>query len=392
MNLTAHAHGMDGTLVEADWPPLERDEVRAVLENYAGFDGSIEILSTSPRPFSATSVVLAGGKSVFIKRHHRSVRDKDGLREEHRFIDYLRRRGAAVPAVLLSIGGETAIEKGAWTYEVHEAATGIDLYEEAVSWTPFHCAAHARSAGQALARLHEAAEGFVAPARKTQPLVSSFSIFAGSDAAGATIGYLEARPALANDRETRDNCKRALELLGPFREEISPLLPALKPLWTHNDLHASNLFWSDGSDDSNAVTIIDFGLADRTNAVYDLALAIERNVIEWLKLGADDEADEKVPVHIDHMLALLDGYESERPLAVEERAALAPMLALCHVEFALTEADYFLGVLHSRDKARLAMDGYLVGHARWFRSECGERLLNVLRRWASDRSRAGSKP
>ena len=51
------------------------------------------------------------------------------------------------------------------------------------------------------------------------------------------------------------------------------------------------------------------------------------------------------------------------------------MTALCHAEFALSEADYFLGVLHSQEKARMAYDGWLVGHARWFRSAAGKQLL-----------------
>jgi hypothetical protein len=93
---------------------------------------------------------------------------------------------------------------------------------------------------------------------------------------------------------------------------------------------------------------------------------------------------EKVPVHIDHLRALLDGYESIRPLSNEEAAALAPMTALCHAEFALSEADYFLGVLHSEEKARMAYDGWLVGHARWFQSAAGVRLLQELRYWAVD--------
>jgi hypothetical protein len=32
----------------------------------------------------------------------------------------------------------------------------------------------------------------------------------------------------------------------------------------------------------------------------------------------------------------------------------------------------------------MAHDGWLVGHARWYRSEVGEKLLNALRQWASD--------
>jgi Ser/Thr protein kinase RdoA (MazF antagonist) len=187
---------------------------------------------------------------------------------------------------------------------------------------------------------------------------------------------------------------RALDLLAPFHAELRPLLPALAPLWTHNDLHASNLLWSDAGDDTGddaqAVAIIDFGLADRTNAIHDLAHAIERNMVEWLVLVEDPSRPEDVPVHMDALRALLDGYEAERPLSDEEAAALAPMTALCHAEFALSEADYFIGVLHAEESAAMAYDGWLVGHARWFRSAAGEKLLRGLRRWAAERTPAGS--
>src|SRR5208282_6735471 len=162
--------------------------------------------------------------------------------------------------------------------------------------------------------------------------------------------------------------------------KLAPLLPALKPLWTHNDLHASNLLWSDDTDNAQATAIIDFGLADRTNAVHDLAHAIERNIVEWLALVNDPAHPDDVPVHFDHLHALLDGYESVRALSDEEAAALAPMTALCHAEFALSEADYFLGVLHDEERAVAAYDGWLVGHAEWFLSDTGRNLLDALRR------------
>ena len=54
------------------------------------------------------------------------------------------------------------------------------------------------------------------------------------------------------------------------------------------------------------------------------------------------------------------------------------MTALCHAEFALSEADYFLGVLHSEEKAAMASNGWLVGHARWFRSVGGKKLLDAI--------------
>jgi Ser/Thr protein kinase RdoA (MazF antagonist) len=375
MSEVAKTHGLDGTLVEPDWPALGIEEVHALLGQYSHFSEPIEILSVSPRPFSAASVVATSGGRVFVKRHHRSVRDREGLLEEHRLMAHLAANGAQVPRVLAA------------AYEVHATPKGIDLYEDAISWTPFRSTGHAHSAGGALATLHLAAHGFPAQARKPRPLVASFSIFAGDGPENAMKRYLDARPALAADATTRGNCEEALELLAPFHAELLPLLPALAPLWTHNDLHASNLFWSDGTEHAQVTAIIDFGLADRTNAVHDLAHAIERNIVEWLALVQDPTHPDDMAVHFDHLFALLDGYESKRPLSAGEAAALAPMTALCHAEFALSEADYFLGVLHSPGKASMASEGWLVGHARWFRSERGRELVEALRQWAELRRR-----
>ncbi len=385
MSATVKAHGMDGTLVEPDWPALTLSEVRGLLAQFPGCDEPLRILSVSPRPFSAASVAATGNGRVFIKRHHRAVRDREGLLEEHRFLAHLLKQGAHVPRVFVSRSGETAIEHGKWSYEIHEVPEGVDLYGEAISWTPFISADHARSAGQALARLHLASQGFDAQRRKPRPLVAGFTIFASADPGAEMKRYLAARPSLAHHAETHSHCEQALELLAPFHAELLPLLPALPPLWTHNDLHASNLLWSDDGDAAQATAMIDFGLADRTNAVHDLAQAIERNIVEWLVLKQNSAHLDAIPVHLDHLAALLAGYEQIRPLSAEEAAALAPMTALCHAEFALSEADYYLGVLHSGEKARVASEDYMAGHARWFRGAGGKKMLNAFRRWADAR-------
>ena len=387
MRASQKVHGMDGTLVPPDWPPLTLAEVRALLSRFPALSEPIEIVSTSPRPLSAAGVISTSSGRVFVKRHHLTVRDPEGLREEHRFLAHLFHAGVPVPRVYASVNGHTAIQIGEWTYEVHATPEGVDLYEDAISWTPFRTSAHAYAVGQALAQLHLASREFVAPRRKTQPLVASFTIFAAPDPVRELDRYLEARPALATDAAVRAHGRQALELLAPFHAQLQPLLPFLPPLWTHNDLHSSNLFWSDTSDSAQATAIIDFGLADRTNAVHDLAHAIERNIVEWLVLVNDPAHPDNVPIHLDHLSALLDGYESIRPLSAEEAAALAPMTTLCHAEFALSEADYFLGVLHSQDKAQMAHDGWLVGHARWFGSNAGKHLLKAIEQWAGSRSR-----
>jgi Ser/Thr protein kinase RdoA (MazF antagonist) len=391
---TVKAHGLDGSLVEPDWCPLTLAELRPVLSHFPRLAEPIEIVFASPRPLSAAAMVRTRNGTVFVKRHARAVRDGAGLCEEHRFIEHLRANGASIPFVLTGDAGETAIEMDGWTYEVHDPAPGVDLYRDAISWTPFFSAAHARQAGAALARMHRAAEKFDAPRRKVQPLVASFTIFAALDPALELGKYLQARPVLREHAGVRKCAAEALDLLTPFYAELSPRLPDLPPLWTHNDLHPSNLFWSGPGDEAQATAIIDFGLSDRTNAVHDLAHAIERSTVGWLDLVRRPDRPDDVPVHLDHLAALLEGYESVRRLTEAETAALAPMTALCHAEFALSEADYLLGVLHAEQSARMAYQGWLVGHARWFHSAAGTRLLDSIRQWGKCRPnfRARARP
>jgi Ser/Thr protein kinase RdoA (MazF antagonist) len=391
MSAIAKAHGMDGSLVDADWPSLTLDELRILLAEFPALAEPLEIVTESPRPLSAAGIVRTSAGKVFVKRHHCSVRNREGLLEEHAYMAHLLNAGASVPKVVASATGETAIKIGEWTYEVHEIPVGIDLYEDAISWTPFRTAEHAWSAGKALAGLHLAAIGFDAPRRKPQPLVASFTIFAEQDICAALERYLKTRPVLASSSAVRHCCEQAMQLLAPFHAQLTPLLPALGLLWTHNDLHCSNLLWSDASDSAHATAIFDFGLADRTNAVHDIANAIERNIVDWLQLVAAPVHPDSVNVHFDHLHALLTGYESVRVLSDEEAAALAPMTALCHAEFALSEAEYFLDVLHSEEKAPMAYDGWLVGHARWFHSAAGKRLLEAIAQWAAGRAARSPK-
>jgi Ser/Thr protein kinase RdoA (MazF antagonist) len=367
------------------------EEVRVLLRCFPGCGAPMEILSVSPRPFSSASVVSTTSGRIFIKRHHRNVRDVEGLLEEHRFMRHLCAQGAPVPQVFASAEGATAVETGEWTYEVHEAPAGKDLYENVFSWMPFFSTAHAYSAGQVLARMHLAAKDFSAPRRKPRPLVAGFTVFAAENPARGMESYLDEHPALAEYPRIRRDCAQALELLAPFHAQLLPLLPELDSLWTHNDLHASNLLWSGDNDAAQASAIIDFGLADRTNAVHDLGHAIERSIVEWLKLSEGAEDTQEIPVHVDQLLALLDGYESVRPLSPAEVAALGPMSALAFAEFALTEADYFCSVLHSEANTRICTEGYLVGHARWYRGRGGKILLDAIARWAERRERIGQR-
>jgi Ser/Thr protein kinase RdoA (MazF antagonist) len=380
-------HGLSGDWAEPDWPFLTDAEVSQLLVRFPDAGGAARVLTYSPRPFSAASVVATSRGKVFVKRHHESVRDREGLLEEHQFLKHLRSHGGKVPAVLADEDGETAIRVGPWTYEVHSLAKGFDIYEQALSWTPFHSVQQARSAGRAIAQLHLAAESYDAAPRRARALVTSFTIFAAQEPWPVLERYVAERPELTAYLEKRAYPEKRTwraqteTALMPFHAGLQRWLGSLRPLWTHNDMHASNLLWSSDAEDAEAVSVIDFGLADRTNAVHDIATAIERNGVEWLAL---EDRFEKV-MHVEQIDALLEGYEQVRRLTDAEARAIPAMLPLVHAEFALAEAEYFLRVLKSEEKAALAWDGYFLGHAEWFRSEAGRRLLDHLEAWAGAR-------
>ena len=356
-------HGMGTELEAPAWPAITAAEADAALARFPAAGRVEGLLWHSPRPFSAAALVQTTGGAFVLKRHHRRVRTPAGLAEEHGFIAHLARAGLPVPELIASADGPSAIALGDWTYELHRQAPGADLYRDRLSWTPFLSHAQAHAAGVALARLHRASRGYDAPARKVQPLVASFTILPSADPLAAADAYVAARPALAGFVAGR-----------PWRQQLASLFAApgrplvqQAPLWTHNDFHPSNLLWAE---DGTVRTMFDFGLADRTCALHDLATAIERSAVAWLALGQGEDIADPGAAR-----ALLAGYESVLPLTTTEIDTLVRLLPLVHIEFALSEIDYFAGVLADRESAALAWDDYLVGHAEWFLTAAGRDFL-----------------
>jgi Ser/Thr protein kinase RdoA (MazF antagonist) len=366
--------------VAPDWPPLTAAEVNAVLGRYPGFSGGAQPRWHSPRPFSAACIAdTASGAALFVKRHHRQVRDQMGLAEEHRFIAHLRRAGLPVPEVLNDRDGGSAVEVGCWAYEVHRIAAGQDLYRDALSWSPFQAPEHAFAAGRTLAALHQAATGYDAPARPRRTLQSGFTLLAADDLLAAMRAAIADSPSLAAVMAARPWQRQATDLLLPHHRRLLAYRDRFAPLWCHNDWHASNLLWQPTAGAVSVSAIVDFGLADLGCALSDLAIAIERSIVQWLLLPGESPD----LVDVASLKALLDGYVSLRPLTRRDGLALAALLPLAHVEFALSEADYFAAVLEDPAKVELAMDHYLFGHAAWFGTPLGEGLQQRVRRLAA---------
>ena len=293
-------HGMGKELVEPDWAPLTGGEVGAVLARYGLPAGHGLVASgtgqaatprtgtvvawSSPRPMSAAGLVRHGTGTVFVKRHHVRVRSAAQLAAEHAFAAHLRASGLPVPAVRRTAAGRTVVADGDFVYEVHEVAAGIDLYRDAMSWTPYLSPGHARAAGAALARLHRAAAGFTRAARPPAVLTSSCCVITAADPLAEVDAIAHRRPGLARYLAGRDWRRDLARDHLPVIRRAAPLLAGREPRWGHGDWHPSNLTWDSAGPDAQVVGVFDLGLANRTFAVHDLAVALERSVIAWLDL------------------------------------------------------------------------------------------------------------
>ena len=374
-------HGMGQDLVEPDWPPLTSAELTAVLARYPqagpgnGAGGGARPAWHSPRPMSAAALVTWPGGTVFVKRHHMAVRTAGQLAAEHEFLAHLRSHGIPVPPVLRAAGGGTVVQLGTFAYEVHGVAPGLDAYRDAVSWSPFRSQGHARAAGAALARLHRAAAGFPRPTRPPGVLLSGGWLTGAADPLAALAGLLTERPGLAGYLSHRPwRADLARDVL-PLLRRAAPSLAGLDSQWAHGDWHPSNLTWTSAAPEATVAGVFDVGLANRTSAVHDLATALERSAVDWLDL----QGCGRTRADLAAASALLDGYQEVRPLSGAEAAALPAVFPVVHVEYAVSEVEYFASVVDSPGNADLAYDGYLLGHARWAAGPGGTAFLAHLR-------------
>ena len=370
--MTSSSHrvqGLNNDEVAADWPPISTADLAWLRQRFPQLDADSQPHWHSPRPLSAAAIVNGTRGPVFIKRHHHSVRSAACLEEEHHFIVHLAAAGVPVVQVLAAADGRTAVEHGEWTFELHAVGVGEDLYRDAVSWSLLTDVAQAREAGRMLARLHCAAASYHAPQRSTHLLVARDDLIRADDPIAAIKAELPTRPGLARYLARIPWETQLRRDVLPWHAGLAQRLRDEPRLWAHNDWHVSNLLWRDGQ----VSTVLDFGLASPTSALFDLATAIERNAVAWLELERGLEA-----VRIDIALALLDGYREVQPLSAARVQLLADLLPMVHFDFALSEVEYFEDITGSTANADVAWQPFMLGHPAWFHSAPGQALLQAL--------------
>ena len=380
-------HGMGSDWENKDWVHITVPELHHLQPYYPCLQESVQILWCSPRPFSSAVLVevmqalASTGQtnlhSYFIKRSHRSFRRAQDILQEHAVLQHLASKNIPVATLISSNCGQTTLEVGDWTYEVYEKAAGFDLYIDQQSWTPFFYTEHAAKVGSLLAKLHIAVQDFPElHGRSTRYLASNQQLLESENIVTAIQQRIDNSPELSRYFADKNLDAVFLERIFQTHRKIKHVLQQATKIWTHNDLHASNLFWSTQSADANITAVIDFGLSDRNSALYDLAITIERNFIDWLAL----EHTSQISVDEAGLSAFLQAYFAEI-YPQQDFSILPELLKIVHLDFAFSELEYFVGITQNLKHADAAYYDWIVGHVNWFFTEQGQQFIQTFTRF-----------
>lgn len=365
-------HSMGNELTHPDWPEITLDERQFIQQHYPQL-GQIQTISWySPRPFSTTCIAQTPSGQVIIKRHDARLRSCQDITQEHAFIRHLSAHDIPVSLPLCNTEYVSVIGNTTWTYELFNKATGDDIYRDAISWSPFQHTNHAYAAGIALAQLHLASATYTAPTRTTMHLMASDQFMQASEPEQPIHDWISQHSVVQqwlNAYSWQTDIQRHVI---PYYAQLQPFKTLLRAQWGHNDWHASNLLWS-ASEPKQVTTVIDFGLSNKTSALYDIATAIERNMVDWLSL-----THKTALVDYQSLQAFLQGYQTISPLTHDMRHTIAALMPVVHVEYALSEIDYFLTITDSASNADIAYKDYLLGHAQWFLSHEAKTLQQTI--------------
>ncbi|HZP41744.1 MAG TPA: homoserine kinase [Candidatus Binatia bacterium] len=268
----------------------------------------VEVVGATPLARGSVNsnfrLALADGRAVFARVYEEQ--DERGAAWETALVTHLAHAGVPTPPALARVDGRGRVA----TLGAGAAARPVALF--AWSGGEVLCQASVRprvawDVGAALARVHRAAARFA-----------------------------DGRPGRFGVAELRTRCATIARATDPELLAVAPVLdaelaaaaaartPGLPGGVVHGDLFRDNVLWRDG----RVVALLDFESAGAETWAYDLMVT----VLAWCFGAALDES----LVH-----ALLAGYQSERPLAPAETAALATEARFAALRFTVTRITDF---------------------------------------------------
>lgn len=364
-------------VIDSGWPAItdaELGEVATRLPQHTGTRPAAVTWRSSRPMTSAALAMLPDGTEVFVKRQLPSLVSRAELAAKHSFVNRLVQSGFPTVPQLVFDDGTTVLGLDDWFYEVSLRAPGEDRYRGLPSWEPPRTAAEALEVGRVAGRLRTAAEQIEAADLGPSPYQTRVRLMLG-DPLPRAEAWLVDHPAVASHIErTGADFAADLALCAAPARRLAALAEA--PMrWTHGDLHASNLLWRA----DQVSSVIDFGLACVNPPLVDLAMAIERHAIDWLRITAGDPDGARPLV----AQQIIDGYVQCWPLSAKEAGILGELVAVVQAEFALTVIDYVQHAPVPKGNAAWSYDVYFAGHCRWFASDHGRRFIEQINTMAT---------
>jgi Ser/Thr protein kinase RdoA (MazF antagonist) len=272
----------------------------------------------------------------FAKLESLTDRTAEALDHEHQIVGHLAAAGFPTPDLVMTDEGDTWLAVGDQALVISALAKGEDRYGRAPVFAPYASKQEAREAGGCLGWLHTGAPIMPRAAARPWRGMTAQAAFLYDESVDATlVRWSLEQPALAErlaQPAVRDRFKRYMTNdVGLIRE--------LQDRWPigviHGDFIKRNLFW-----EGHAITsVIDFGLWNVGPWLLDLALAMIPCGFDWPELLAG-----RGEVRGEHLVAMLDGYASSRPMSDWERASILMMIPLARIEF-------YLGIVAQAEEA-----------------------------------------
>ncbi len=274
----------------AAYTRIGAEEAEAIVRAYS-LVGVTAIEAVAGGTVNSNYYLSAGGAELFLRVYEEA--GPSGAKFEALIANHLAARGIPTPVPLRTRDGGFFAQHQGKPVALFPRVGGFEVCQALV--TP----ARARRVGRVVAEIQAAAADF--PDRRT-----------GRFTLGDVVHRLDGidRPDLA---ATVERLRREVAALETTRAPILPLGPM------HGDLFRDNVRW----EGDEIVAVLDFESASVGTYAYDLAVAI----LSWCY------SDRFVP---ELVRAMIDGYESVRPLQPEERAALATEARAACVRFATT--------------------------------------------------------
>jgi Ser/Thr protein kinase RdoA (MazF antagonist) len=295
--------------------PLNRRQTADLLRHWQV--GEMLFLREAPGTASPAVIVVARRGQYFLKQRSPRYSDPARLSYDHSLLRHLAQAGLPVVPALKTWGGSRWVREEGSVYEIYPWVIG-EAFDPASR-------EQLRAAAELLARLHQAAEGFLPRARKEVP-----RLFAPQD---RRPEIAEARALLAEGvspgERSPEEAGRLLDRLEAEAQGVLERLPderywALPAALVHGDYHPANVKFRG----AEVVGLFDWDWACKQARLKDVADGLLFFACPRERPLAGDLASLTQPPRYDadRIRLFLEAYQAHLPLTAEEQACLPDLL------------------------------------------------------------------